>query len=88
MTYTPPTNYLREIYIGYPNHLGAEPDVVSRRWEEFDRWMAGVKAEALRDAALPFSDRLADGTGNGRAYNSHQVAQMLRAEANRIEAAE
>lgn len=36
--------------------------------------LAGV----LEDAADEFHARLPDGTGNGRAYNSHQVARMLR----------
>ena len=39
--------------------------------------VAEVKAEALREAAREFRDRLPDGTGNGRAYNSWRVGQML-----------
>ena len=38
-------------------------------------------AQALRDAAVIFHGRLPDGTGNGRAYNSYQVADMLNARA-------
>lgn len=37
---------------------------------------------------LGFIERLPDGTGNGRAYNSHQVADMLTARADRIEKGE
>ena len=43
-----------------------------------------AKAEALRKAAEEFWARLPDGTGNGRAYNSHRVADMLRARADEI----
>ena len=41
-------------------------------------------AEALEEAADEFHARLPDGTGNGRAYNSHQVARILRDRAARI----
>lgn len=40
-----------------------------------------LRAQALGDAADEFHARLPDGTGNGRAYNAHQVAWMLRARA-------
>lgn len=40
-----------------------------------------LRAGALEGAADEFHARLPDGTGNGRAYNSHQVARMLRARA-------
>ena len=40
-----------------------------------------LMASALDDAATIFQGRLPDGTGNGRAYNSYQVADMLRARA-------
>jgi hypothetical protein len=43
--------------------------------------VADAKGEALEEAAGEFAARLPDGTGNGRAYNSHQVAHMLRARA-------
>jgi len=43
--------------------------------------VADAKAEALEEAAAIFAGRLPDGTGNGRAYNSYQVANMLRARA-------
>lgn len=46
--------------------------------------VAEVKAEALREAAREFRDRLPDGTGNGRAYNSWRVAQMLDERADRL----
>jgi hypothetical protein len=39
------------------------------------------RAAALEDAADEFSARLPDGTGNGRAYNSYRVAEILRARA-------
>ena len=52
----------------------AAPDIVQ-----------AAKVEALREAAEEFWARLPDGTGNGRAYNSHRVADMLRARAARIE---
>ena len=45
-----------------------------------------AKAEALREAADEFWARLPDGTGNGRAYNSWRVADMLRDRADHIEA--
>lgn len=45
-----------------------------------------AKAEALRDASNEFFARLPDGTGNGRAYNSWRVADMLRDRADRIAA--
>lgn len=40
-----------------------------------------LRAQALEDAADEFSARLPDGTGNGRAYNSYRVAELLRARA-------
>ena len=40
-----------------------------------------IKAAALEEAASLFAARLPNGTGNGRAYNSYQVADMLRARA-------
>ena len=40
-----------------------------------------LMAAALDEAASIFQGRLPDGTGNGRAYNSYQVADMLRARA-------
>ncbi|MDP9184886.1 MAG: hypothetical protein M3O29_04350 [Actinomycetota bacterium] len=40
-----------------------------------------IAAKALEGAAEWFAARLPDGTGNGRAYNSHQVARMLHARA-------
>lgn len=40
-----------------------------------------IRAHALREAAQEFHDRLPDGTGNGRAYNAHKVAQILRGRA-------
>lgn len=43
-----------------------------------------VKAEALEEAAEEFASRLPDGTGNGRAYNSWRVAEILRARAAAI----
>lgn len=43
--------------------------------------VADAKAEALEEAAAIFAGRLPNGTGNGRAYNSYQVANMLRARA-------
>lgn len=43
-----------------------------------------VRAEALREAANPFMDRL-NGEGNGRAYNSYTVARLLRERAEAIE---
>lgn len=52
---------------------------------KFDRFIAKVKADALREAATEFEARLPDGTGNGRAYNSYRVAEMLSARADRIE---
>lgn len=51
---------------------------------EFDRFIAKVKADALREAATEFAARLPDGTGNGRAYNSYRVAELLNARADRI----
>ena len=43
--------------------------------------VADAKAEALEEAAAIFAGRLPDGTGNGRAYNSYLVANMLHARA-------
>jgi hypothetical protein len=40
-----------------------------------------IRAQALEVAADEFSSRLPDGTGNGRAYNSYRVAELLRARA-------
>lgn len=40
-----------------------------------------LRAQALDDAADEFYSRLPDGTGNGRAYNSYRVAELLRARA-------
>lgn len=40
-----------------------------------------IRAQALEDAADEFGSRLPDGTGNGRAYNSYRVAELLRARA-------
>lgn len=48
------------------------------------RTEAEVKAEALEEAAEEFASRLPDGTGNGRAYNSWRVAELLRARAAAI----
>ena len=47
--------------------------------------IAKIKADALREAATEFEARLPGGTGNGRAYNSYRVAEMLSARADRIE---
>ena len=46
-----------------------------------DRVRAEAAAEALGDAAEMFYARLPDGTGNGRAYNSYTVGEMLCARA-------
>jgi len=43
-----------------------------------------VEARGLEKAADEFWERLPDGTGNGRAYNSHRVATMLRARAQQV----
>lgn len=40
-----------------------------------------LRAQALMDAADEFGSRLTDGTGNGRAYNSYRVAELLKARA-------
>lgn len=45
---------------------------------------AETKAEALREAAQTFQDRLPDGSGNGRLYNSWRVAQILRDRADSL----
>lgn len=50
------------------------------------RTEAEIKAEALEEAAEEFASRLPDGTGNGRAYNSWRVAELLRARAAAIRA--
>ena len=49
--------------------------------------LATARADALEDAAQEFQQRLPDGIGNGRAYNSYTVAQMLRESAAAIRAA-
>jgi len=43
-------------------------------------------AEALAVVADEFASRLPDGTGNGRAYNSYQVAHLLRAKSDEMRA--
>lgn len=48
---------------------------------------AEIAARALDEAAAEFAARLPDGTPNGRAYNSHQVAQMLHERAARLRGA-
>jgi hypothetical protein len=48
---------------------------------------AEIAARALDEAAAEFAARLPDGTPNGRAYNSHQVAQMLHDRAARLRGA-
>lgn len=48
---------------------------------------AEIVARALDEAAAEFAARLPDGTPNGRAYNSHQVAQMLTERAARLRGA-
>ena len=40
-----------------------------------------LRAQALEEAADEFHSRLPDGTGNGRAYNSYRVAELLKARA-------
>lgn len=46
--YTPDTETVREQYTReQPPHIGT----VGEKGREFDRWLAGVKAEALREAA-------------------------------------
>ena len=45
-----------------------------------------LRATALRDAAEEFAARLPDGAGNGRAYNSYQVASILRTKADELSA--
>jgi len=79
--YTPTVSEVREAY----QAAGEGIDFKRRfneRGDEFDTWLAHVQAdarkEALREAADMFHARLPDGTGNGRAYNSHTVARMLR----------
>jgi hypothetical protein len=47
--------------------------------------IAAMRAETLRDIADEFMARLPDGTGNGRAYNSYTVAEILRKRADFIE---
>lgn len=44
-----------------------------------------MEAQALRTVADTFQARLPDGTGNGRAYNSYQVAGILRSCAEDLE---
>ena len=43
-----------------------------------------IAAQALSEAADKFHARLPDGTGNGRAYNSYQVAQILHEQAESV----
>jgi hypothetical protein len=82
--YTPTREEVRERFIdGFPMDTWAVARDECGR--EFDRWLtkhdAEKQAEALEQAATEFHNRLPDGTGNGRAYNSHTVARMLRARA-------
>ena len=49
-----------------------------------DAAMKEARAKALEEAAEEFASRLPDGTGNGRAYNSWRVAELLRARAAAI----
>lgn len=48
--YTPTTEGVRDCYT-YAMHTPA----VSRHQVQFDRWLAGVKADALREAAEAFA---------------------------------
>ena len=81
--YVPTTEEVRADFVfsrtlGSPRKLG---EVVAA----FDAWLAAhdaeVAAKTLDDAADEYAERLPDGTGNGRAYNAHAVAQNLRARA-------
>ncbi|WP_167131938.1 hypothetical protein [Paramicrobacterium chengjingii] len=88
--YTPTTAEIRE-YV----EVGGEPrpwepptpEIDAKRAAAFERWLAQVRAEARRDALLEaaeeFQSRLPDGAGNGRAYNSYRVAELLRALADK-----
>lgn len=90
----------KELGLGFweeDNHGASSPDRRYGAWietddlpspEEFDAWLAAhdaeIKAEALGEAAKEFASRLPDGTGNGRAYNSWRVSEILRARAAAI----
>jgi len=85
--YTPTTDSIREGY-AFTVQSKIAGATFGQGLAEFDRWLAAHDAEvarkALTDAAETFMARLPDGTGNGRAYNSHTVAEMLRARAEQI----
>lgn len=85
--YTLTTDEVREMYW----ECSGEPRRDSGAWAEFDRWLASVKADVLRDAADRWTqgawastprhtDRVADRMGA-----SQYAGDWLRAEADRIE---
>ena len=86
--WTPSTEQVRRGYATDPESEYRDPIGYPAYEKElgraFNRWLAEVRATALEEAADEFAARLPDGTGNGRAYNSHQVARMLCARAERI----
>lgn len=46
--------------------------------QNYESWQAAeAMVNAVRDLAQQFVDRLPDGTGNGRLYNSWRVALMI-----------
>lgn len=77
--YTPDTETVREQYTReQPPHIGT----VSSKCAEFDRWLAGVKADALREAAATDDpDHYTEVALGGGDY----VRDWLNARADRIE---
>lgn len=59
----------------------ATPEETARYLGEYQRWLAEHDAALIEGLADEYAARLPDGTGNGRAYNSHTVARMLREKA-------
>lgn len=80
--YTPDETELRDCYAASLHEHAGEDYTTAKA--DAERGIAKLKADALREAAEAFDARLSDGTGNGRAYNSYRVAELLKARAERI----
>lgn len=80
--YTPDEAELIGCYAGAMEEQAGENYATAKA--DAERGIAKLKADALREAAEAFDARLSDGTGNGRAYNSYRVAELLKARAERI----
>ena len=81
-TYTPDESIVREFYVEAAYERGTDP---SEGVREFDRFIARIKAEALRGLAAEVADALKGEVSARQGSRMQYAVGLMTARANRIE---